>query len=434
MCDTLFAPKSKTAYAKSILGKNSDRDANEPQYLTYLPAADHPEGERVHCTYIDVEQVSHTYGVILSKPSWIWGGEIGTNECGVTIGNEAVWTRLGYGKPALLGMDLLRLGLERGRTAVEALDWIIQLLETYGQGGNCGFDSELHYHNTFLITDATDGWVLETAGKFWAVEKLDDLRTISNVMSVHHPTRLHDGVVAYAAEQGWCSSEAEFDFADTLMDHFHPVNMGGTLRARCTERTLRAVPSVDLDTVKRALRSHNSNQPFVGSQYSSPCMHSAGSSQTTASLIAILDGPRTMYWATGMSTPCMAPFQPFWFDAYAKDLVFPYDQQQQAMDAWLHREQINRAALQGKIDLCAYQKELAELELAFTQQAAAAEQGTRAERQAVCDDIAAQTARFIDRWLEQASRHAAAPMGDKTFQETWDGFNQKLGQNRTIAY
>lgn len=65
----------------------------------------------LQCTYIEVEQVSKTHAVILSRPSWLWGAEMGANEHGVCIGNEAVWTKepVGTGE-ALLGMDLLRCG------------------------------------------------------------------------------------------------------------------------------------------------------------------------------------------------------------------------------------------------------------------------------------------------------------------------------------
>lgn len=50
-----------------------------------------------------------THAVILSRPSWLWGAEMGANEHGVCIGNEAVWTKEPVGEgEALLGMDLLR--------------------------------------------------------------------------------------------------------------------------------------------------------------------------------------------------------------------------------------------------------------------------------------------------------------------------------------
>ena len=65
----------------------------------------------LQCTYIEVEQVLKTHAVILSRPSWLWGAEMGANEHGVCIGNEAVWTKEPVGKgEALLGMDLLRCG------------------------------------------------------------------------------------------------------------------------------------------------------------------------------------------------------------------------------------------------------------------------------------------------------------------------------------
>ena len=138
MCDTLvaFTPQGM------IFGKNSDRDPNEVQNLIQVPAQDHPRGETVKCTYIEIPQVSHTNGVLLSQPCWMWGAEIGVNEFGVAIGNEALFTKVAPRKENkyLLGMDLLRLGLERGKSAREALDVIISLLEQFGQGGNCGFN------------------------------------------------------------------------------------------------------------------------------------------------------------------------------------------------------------------------------------------------------------------------------------------------------
>ena len=71
MCDTMMTLGNKTVTGYSILAKNSDRDPNEPQYYVMIPAADHPAGSKVKCTYAEVDQVPHTYGVILSKPSWI---------------------------------------------------------------------------------------------------------------------------------------------------------------------------------------------------------------------------------------------------------------------------------------------------------------------------------------------------------------------------
>jgi dipeptidase len=80
----------------------------------------------VRCTYIEIPQVAETFAVLLAKPFWIWGAEMGANEKGVTIGNEAVFTKVPMEKqPGLIGMDFLRLALERAATARFALEVIV---------------------------------------------------------------------------------------------------------------------------------------------------------------------------------------------------------------------------------------------------------------------------------------------------------------------
>ena len=50
---------------------------------------------------------------------------------------------------------------------------ITGLLEHYGQGGSCREDpTPFCYHNTFLLADRTEAWVLETAGRLWAAQRI----------------------------------------------------------------------------------------------------------------------------------------------------------------------------------------------------------------------------------------------------------------------
>src|SRR5258708_5023653 len=106
MCDTIAAPPGTTASAGMLFGKNSDRQRNEAHVVEQVAGAFHRADARVRCTYIDVPQARKTHAVLLCRPFWMWGAEMGANEHGVVIGNEGLSAvRPSPKEPALTGMD-----------------------------------------------------------------------------------------------------------------------------------------------------------------------------------------------------------------------------------------------------------------------------------------------------------------------------------------
>ena len=206
MCDTFVALSSATADGSVLFGKNSDREPNEAQVPEYHPARSHSDRETVQCTYLEIPQVKETRGLLLSRPFWMWGAEMGVNENGVVIGNEAVWTKMPLAKKGgLTGMDLLRLALERAASAEEALEIIVQLLSDHGQGGVCGYeDKRMVYHNSFLVADPHEAWVLETAGPLWAALKVKEFYAISNGLTIGEVfDECHPDLIDTARKKGW---------------------------------------------------------------------------------------------------------------------------------------------------------------------------------------------------------------------------------------
>jgi secernin len=76
---------------------------------------------KLQCTHIEIPQVSTTYRCVLSKPAWCWGAEMGANEHGVCIGNEAVFSKVSYEtrENALTGLDIVRLVFIKRSTTLD---------------------------------------------------------------------------------------------------------------------------------------------------------------------------------------------------------------------------------------------------------------------------------------------------------------------------
>jgi secernin len=258
MCDCLVALPPATATGTTLFAKNSDRPPGESQVLERYPAA--RRAEPIRATHVQVDAGDgETIGLVGSRPWWMWGLEHGVNEAGVAIGNETIYTTLDPRPfpPALTGMDLVRLGLERATSAKDGVDVITGLLERYGQGGTGHLGVERPYWSSFLLADGGDAWVVETSGTAWEAEQVGDRRAISNRTTI-----------------------PSFDAA-----HRHPRQPVATLvdpRLDASRVVLAAAP-VDVVGLRTHLRSH-----VGGSDGWTVCMHVDGVEATTASMIAEL--------------------------------------------------------------------------------------------------------------------------------------------------
>ncbi|MCS7018405.1 MAG: C69 family dipeptidase [Cytophagales bacterium] len=326
MCDTLVALPSATASGATILAKNSDREPDEAQAISIVPRRICHE-QYCTATFISLPQVAETYACILSRPFQMWGAEMGVNEWGVAIGNEAVFTRVRIlrNNTGLTGMDLLRLALERSKTAWEALLNIIQLLETYGQDACGGYrNKRFYYHNSFLIADAQNAYVLETVDRHWAYRRVDACYAISNRLSIGTDAdALSSGAAAFARAKGWWSGAQPLHFSHAFSDWLYTGLGRGKARQACTYNWLIAnqgklTAAHFFDVLATHHLPHPQFKPAKATT-ADICMHATGllnPNSTTGSMVAhISSASPPVVWLTGTPHPCMSVFVPFVFGA-----------------------------------------------------------------------------------------------------------------------
>ena len=324
-CSTLIAMQSATKNGEIIFGKNSDRPVNESQPLKYYPPKDHETGEKVKCTYISIPQVKHTYGYIGSRPYNLFGFEHGINDNGVTIGNEAVTGRETPERQwGLIGMDILRLALERSKTAKEAVEIIGELLETYGTGGDPLIRPQ-YFNANYIVSDYNEAYTFESCQRHWAAKKIDNVSHIGNIYALRDNYDLiGKNVIKEASEKGWCRNEEKINISETFSFSDCDYEDGEAyFRYIRQEELMKGREPFTVKTMMNNLRDHYDMEyrkpiPYdvATSKMPTICCHPGGMNgcASAASVVCSLDKEaaepfKFTYWGS-MAPPCCSVFTP----------------------------------------------------------------------------------------------------------------------------
>lgn len=330
-CSTMVALGNMTQSGNLIFAKNSDRAVNESQPLCFYPARTYPKGSLVNCTFIQIPQVEKTYACIGSRPYNLFGFEHGVNEHGLVIGNEAVMGREApERKWGLLGMDILRLALERCKTASEAVYTIGNLLEMYGTGGDPAYRIPA-FNANYIIADAKEAYLFESCQREWTAKKVKNTGNIGNCYSIGDDYDIiGQNVVAHCADKGWVSSGAaasggKINAAKAFaLDDCFFTEAESYFRFNRVKELLSAGEKHTAKSMMDILRDHYDGTDYGRSLFSiataklpAVCSHPGGMGgcATAASVVCELDEKapaelRYVFWGS-MAPPCCSIFRPY---------------------------------------------------------------------------------------------------------------------------
>ena len=426
MCDSFVALPPATAGKTVILGKSADCLVNEAHQLLRLPRQQHQPGQLLRATHLLIPQAAETFDVALSRSFWTWGGEIGVNEFGVAIANEAVYTlpMKDEKQDGLITMDLLRLGLERGRSARQAVEVMGDMVHTYGQGGNCEMNGNSHFDSSYLIADREEAWILETAGREWAARRTRSIDSISN---------------AFVIGKDWdlCSlseTRPDLDWDAEFGDHSGIIEeIGSRVRQNTTCSFLESIgQQISIRDAFNLLRNHPQGYHPATAAEHAICTHAGPTEKrlwNACGAMASEAGPEGIIgWFTGTSGTCVSIFKPVFPGIDLPDMgPAPRETFDPAAMWWLGELLHRRAMADFDNVVPAIRAEFDALEDRFIVEARSVMRGTQAEKREFMESCFQRAAQATGRWIYLLAGREDLRFADEAYGEAWARFNREAG-------
>lgn len=321
--DMVVALGSATVDGCTLFAHNSSQPARQYQVLKRIPGRSFSAGEKIRTALLEIPQVKQTHTFVGSQPAGSWGCSHGVNEHGLAVGCTQFRTKLRCQGQFLLDTELVRLVLERARTACQAIDVLTDLVERFGQGlaPQAGEGD-----SSFLLADPGEAHVIQTAGKHWVSQQVQETRAVSDGSTIRQDwDRIARGLASHAiAEEWWPGDGSKLDFTGAVGEA-SPAPSSLQRWGRATLLIEQQSGHIEPVFLRRLLTDHYEGQPGevdpfhdLSPRGSIPLCQHGGSAGlvTTASLIAQLgnqpERPTLMWWSFG--PPCISVYLPIFLE------------------------------------------------------------------------------------------------------------------------
>jgi secernin len=425
MCDTLVARPGTTQNHTMLFAKSADCEVNEANAVVRIPRKRHVTGEVVRLTHLVIPQAEETYELLLTKAFWTYGCEIGVNEYGLAMGEEAVFTtEMEEEKDGIIGPDLMRIGLERAKTCQEAIQVMTRLLEQYGQGGNAELKGNSHFDSSYIMADQEEAYVLETAGRRWAVKKVEAVASISNMLGIGMDWDAYSGGDV-APKTDWARQYALPEVPPTL---------GSPVRQAITYNGLQAsLGDITPKKIFEIMRHHGEGyHPASAEAHRNICVH-AGPQENRwwqADGVMVTDvGPHgVLAWVTATSGTCVSIFKPVFLGMDLPDLG-PYPSEHfDPRSLWWKHELLHRRAMADFDHLVPeIRQDFDPLEEEFLIQAETVKRGTSGEKAEFMEYCFREAMRLTESWIARLQRHRDLKFSDSAYGAMWAKLNAEAG-------
>jgi hypothetical protein len=398
--------------------------------LVRIPGRRHVKGEAVRITHLVIPQAEETYEILLTKAFWTYGCEIGVNEHGLSMGEEAVFTTemVNEERDGIIGPDLMRIGLERARNCQEAIEVMTRLLEGYGQGGSAELKGNSHFDSSYILADPGEAYILETAGRKWAARKVEAIASISNMLGIGADWQ------SCSAGDGAAQRGEKMDWAQTFALPEVPPTLGSPVRQAITYNSLAAsLGDITPKKIFEIMRHHGEGyHPAKAAVHTGICVHAGPQKdrwwQADGVMVTDVGSGGVMAWVTGTSGTCVSIFKPVFLGMDLPDIgPFPSEHFDPRCLWWKH-ELLHRRAMADFDGLVPeIRDDFDALEDEFLAQAPSVKRGTLAEKAEFMDYCFRRAMQATEEWIARLRARTDLRFEDPAYHAMWAKLNAEAG-------
>lgn len=216
--DMVVALGPATVGGTTLVGINRHGPTRQRVMVSRYAGRSCSPDETLPIPQVRLPQARQVFTVLGCQPAGAWGFTHGFNEHHVVVGCAGWRSKLESDTAGLLGTDLVRLVLERSHTAQHAVEVLTELIGRHGQASFFLREGEGEFDQIFLLADGEEAYVVEAAGRFWAVQECHQVRAVSDVALIRQDwCRLAPGLAEHAICQNlWLDDGSKLDFAGRL--------------------------------------------------------------------------------------------------------------------------------------------------------------------------------------------------------------------------
>ena len=425
MCDSFVALGNSTESGSVLLAKSADTEVNEAEQVVRYPRRQYGEGALARITHRTIPQAPLTHQVILGRSFWAWGAELACNEHGVAVGNEAAFSNQEHDGDGTCCLDLCRLSVERGATALEAVQAVGEVVTQFGQGGNCQMMGNFPFDTGLLIGDRHEAYVVNCAGKNWAARRVADVMAISNRYQITDDWDLSSLSASNGSKPDFREMFADEAREDEVAALKRECRAQELLEARKGSITVKYMADILRDVGEEPESYHIPD----GELPSRICMH-AGPFESrfwhaTGAMITDSSDDGVIVWMTGTSATDLSVFKPLFFDADMPDTgPLPRGTYTEGSLWWKHERLHRRAVADYHALKPGIRADFDDLERDFFAEAPAMKKAAPRTRSEFVHDCWRRAEEVTDRWIADLERRNYFVAHD-AYRAMWDRFNRE---------